>query len=135
MWQGHDSYIYFPTIIDHVPRRVSEMDYSELSFPSMSGSRLLSESSLGTNQEDLSISELSLEGAEGTERPKRRLAEEKLQSDLQILRNLNATFGHFNEALDATESTNQVRRCRGSQCKSYTTISVSQSSWHRQKNC
>lgn len=38
-----------------------------------------------------------------------KLREEKLQSDIFILKKLNASFAHFNEALQDTGSANQVR--------------------------
>lgn len=50
--------------------------------------------------------------AEEDERIKRNSAktrEEKLQSDIFILKKLNASFALFNEALEDTESANEVR--------------------------
>lgn len=47
--------------------------------------------------------------AEKTKRNETKLREEKLQSDLFILKKLNASFAMFHEALDAAGSANQVR--------------------------
>ena len=59
--------------------------------------------------------------AEDAEQEKRHLAkvrEEKLQSDIFILKKLNTSFALFNEALHDTGSANQVRSIvRDSSCK------------------
>ncbi len=109
-------------------------DSSDLSLLA-SGSQLLAEqplSSTGAGGEDLSVSELSLSDrtvtlAKGNDLPtppqegalededvesKRasdRTRENKLQSDLFILKKLNASMTLFNEALDNTGSANEVR--------------------------
>lgn len=51
------------------------------------------------------------QGSEDPERAKRntaKLREEKLQSDIFILRKLNASFALFNDALEETGSANEV---------------------------
>lgn len=55
---------------------------------------------------------LSASDAEKTKRNETKLREEKLQSDLFILKKLNASFAMFHEALDAAGSANQVRLTR-----------------------
>ncbi|KAF8910321.1 hypothetical protein CPB85DRAFT_1435253 [Mucidula mucida] len=96
------------------------MDSSDISFPA-SGSNLLSESPLlnsetGPDGDDLSLSELSLsdrtvtddgpgqDDAEATRKASSRTREEKLQSDLFILKKLNTSLTLYNEALDSTDS-------------------------------
>jgi hypothetical protein len=86
-----------------------------------------------TSSDDLSISELSLSDqtlkpftllaapepeidpeepeepvARQSQRPSTKAREEKLQSDIFILKKLNASFELFNEALQDTGSANQV---------------------------
>ncbi len=106
------------------------MDSSDISFPA-SGSNLLSESPLlnsetGPDGDDLSLSELSLsdrtvtddgpgqDDAEATRKASSRTREEKLQSDLFILKKLNTSLTLYNEALDSTDSATDVslRACR-----------------------
>lgn len=48
------------------------------------------------------------EDAEKNKRDAARLRDEKLQSDIFILKKLNASFASFNEALDSAQSENQV---------------------------
>jgi hypothetical protein len=55
---------------------------------------------------------LSADDTEKTKRNETKLREEKLQSDLFILKKLNASFAMFHEALDAAGSANQVRLTR-----------------------
>jgi len=55
---------------------------------------------------------LCADDAEKTKRNETKLHEEKLQSDLFILKKLNASFAMFHEALDAAGSANQVRLTR-----------------------
>lgn len=45
---------------------------------------------------------------DNTKRQSAKAREEKLQSDVFILKKLNASFSAFNEALDATGSINEV---------------------------
>ena len=111
------------------------MDYSDSDFDLPSGSRLLSESSIGSRTgpggDDLSLSELSIEdrslppfihtgqlsssessrqddNEDITERIPGRTYEDKLMSDLAVLKNMNSAFATFNEALNATRTTNEV---------------------------
>lgn len=51
---------------------------------------------------------LEKESPEKIQQQKGKLREEKLQSDIFILKKLNASFGLFNEALQDTSSANQV---------------------------
>ncbi|KAG7449500.1 uncharacterized protein BT62DRAFT_928224 [Guyanagaster necrorhizus] len=107
-------------------------DSSDLSL-SASGSQLLAVpplSSIGTGDDDLSVSELSLSDRTVTflksnppptptreealeeedvesKRASGRTRENKLQNDLFILKNLNASMTLFNEALDSTGSANE----------------------------
>ncbi|KAK0461075.1 uncharacterized protein EV420DRAFT_1530110 [Desarmillaria tabescens] len=87
-------------------------DNSDLSLLA-SGSQLLAEeplSSAGAGGDDLSVSELSLSDRTVTTESKRasdRTRENKLQSDLFILKKLNASMSLFNEALDNTGSANE----------------------------
>lgn len=59
---------------------------------------------LGSDPDDLYV-----EHAEKDMRNASKAREEKLQSDIFILRRLNGSFALFNEALQDTESANQVR--------------------------
>ncbi|KAH8827991.1 hypothetical protein DL96DRAFT_1601177 [Flagelloscypha sp. PMI_526] len=110
------------------------MDFSDSDFDLSSGSRLLSESSIGSRTgpggDDLSLSELSIEDRslplfnhtgqlsspessrrddddDFTERIAGRTHEDKLMSDLAVLKNMNSAFATFNEALNATRTTNE----------------------------
>lgn len=71
------------------------------------------------HQDDLDESDEDSDNVENAEQEKRHASkarEEKLQSDIFILRKLNASFSMFNEALQDTGSANQVCRSFISVC-------------------
>lgn len=91
---------------------INDLSLSELSLNHYAGpSGVISL----TAQDDFASSTSKPDGdsnaddAEKTKRNETKLREEKLQSDLFILKKLNASFAMFHEALDAAGSANQVR--------------------------
>jgi hypothetical protein len=78
-----------------------------------------------------------LERDEQEKRHAAKVREEKLQSDIFILRKLNASFATFNEALQDTGSANQVRipRFRWLLLKLSIYCSASLYNWNKRTRC
>ena len=92
----------------------------------------------GGEEEGSGDEELAQEASEEARRRAEKIREDKLQSDIFILKKLNAAFEQFNGALDEAGAANHVRTSSTSDCNAIAVTDCrreSQSNWSRRICC